>query len=48
MEDGCFLLVSSSEERTLRDYLEGDGSDFLERIDLGSYVIYIYDYNIFS
>ena len=48
MEDGCFLLVSSNEEQTLYAYLQGKGSDYVEKIDLGGYTIYIYERNIFD
>ena len=48
MEDGCFLLVSANEEQTLYTYLAGKGSDYIKKIDLGGYRIYIYDRNIFD
>ena len=48
MEDGCFLLVSLNEEQTLYTYLNGKGSDYVKKIDLGGYRLYIYERNIFK
>jgi len=48
MEDGCFLLVSANEEQTIYSYLQGKGADYVKKIDLSGYTIYIYERNIFD
>ena len=45
-KDGSYLVLTASEEIQLRLWISGEGSDFISRRIVGSYIVYIYDYNV--
>ncbi len=47
-EDGSYLVLTYTEDRQLSSWLSGEGSDYIHRETVGSYIVYIYDYNVLN